>query len=163
MEQALGFRQRLLDAQQCSFSAIVTADYGDKLYTFTLDCQGDKQGNLTFEVVQPQSISGITGTITEESGQLTFDDKALAFATLADGQIVPVCAPWILLRSLRSGYLSACGKYGDGIEIIVDDSYQEDALQLNIQMNGALEPVSADILWQGRRMLSLIVSNFSIM
>lgn len=162
LDRALSIRQRILQAEGCSFDAVITADYGDKLHIFTLNCHVNKQGDLDFEVIEPESISGIAGTISEENGKLKFDDKVLAFSTLADGQIVPVCAPWVFISSLRSGYLNACGKYEDGLEMIVDDSYQEDALQLNIKTDASDNPINAEILWKGRRILSLNINNFSI-
>ena len=34
---ALAMRQRLLNANGCSFTATVTADYGDKVYSFSME------------------------------------------------------------------------------------------------------------------------------
>ena len=41
MDQALQFRAALLAAKGCSFSAKITADYGEKVYTFGMDCEAD--------------------------------------------------------------------------------------------------------------------------
>ena len=87
MEQAIALRERMLQSQGCSFSAAVTADYGEKVYQFRTDCSADREGNLVFSVIEPDSISGISGRITQKSGQLTFDDVVLAFELLADGEI----------------------------------------------------------------------------
>lgn len=145
----------------CSFSAQITADYGEQIYTFSMDCQADELGNMTFTVTHPQTISGITGRITDEGGQLTFDDQALAFEMMADGQITPVSASWILVRTLRGGYLKSCAQTDDGYYAIIDDSYEEDALQLDIWLDPEGVPQSAEILWDGRRILSIAVSQFA--
>lgn len=163
MGSMLGFRQRLLDGNGCTFTAEITADYGDEIYQFTVQCQGDKQGNLKFSVVEPSSISDITGTITDLGGSLTFDGTALAFAPIADGQLTPVTAPWIFLKTLRGGYIASCAQDDTMTYLQIDDSYSEKALHLDIWLNENAVPVRGEILWEGRRILSLIVRDFMIL
>lgn len=161
IDRCMELRARLLRSA-CSFTAEVTADYGDKVYTFTMACTGDTQGNLTFEVVQPESIAGITGTVTGEGGFLTFDDAALQFDLLAEDTVTPVSAPWIFLKTLRGGYLTAAGEDGALLRVTIDDSFEDDALQLDIWLDGENIPVRGEILYEGRRILSLTVSDFTI-
>lgn len=163
LNRAMAFRDRLLKVAGCSFDAVITADYGDKIYTFSMKCAANSEGKLDFTVTDPATISGITGVVSGEGGKLTFDDKALAFEILADGQITPVSAPWHLVNALRGGYLSACGKDGDYLRISVDDSYAENALHLDIWLDENDTPLRGEILWQGRRILSLDVRNFKFM
>lgn len=163
LDQALKLRTLLLAAEGCSFQAVVTADYSDKTYTFTVDYQSDSQGNVTFTVKEPETIQGITGSISSEGGKLTFDDKALAFELLADGQVTPVSAGYLLLKTLRSGYVRSCGKAGDNIQVLIDDSYQEDALLLDILLGRENLPVYAEILYKDRRFLSMNIKNFRLM
>lgn len=162
LDRAMKLRAELL-AAGCSFDAEITADYGDKIYTFSLTCQGNSAGDVTFEVTAPESIAGITGRITDEGGFLTFDDAALAFPLLADEQISPVSGPWILLKTLRGGYVTACGTEGEGLRLSVDDSYEEDALHLDIWLDGNDLPTRAEILWDGRRIVTVAVENFRIL
>lgn len=161
LSRAMALRERILSSNGCKFDAVITADYGDKVYTFGMTCQTNSQGDLTFTVTDPESISGIAGTVTQKGGHLTFDDRALAFEMLADGQVTPVSAPWLLIRTLRSGYLSACGKDEENLKIAIDDSYEDNALHLDIWVNHQDLPIRGEILWQGQRVLSLEVRNFS--
>lgn len=163
LDRAMALRAKLLAASGCSFDAVITADYGDKTYSFSVACTSDGQGNVTFTVNEPESIAGITGTISGEGGKLTFDDTALAFELLADGQVTPVSAPWLLVKTLRGGYVSACGVDGEQIRISVDDSYEEDAMHLDIWLGEGDLPVRGDILFDDRRILSLEVKNFKIL
>ena len=78
MERAMTLRSKML-ARGVSFETVITADYGDKLHSFSVSCVADEQGNLTFTVLQPEVIAGITGKITAAGGKLTFDDAASAF------------------------------------------------------------------------------------
>ena len=115
---------------------------------------------MTFTVQQPEAIAGITGTVSATGGKLTFDKEALAFEWMADGQITPVAAPWVLMHTLRSGYLTSCGREGEILRMAIDDSYADDALHLDIWLDEQDLPKYAEILWQGRRILSIKVKNF---
>lgn len=161
LDRAMQLRTSLL-TNGCTFDAEITADYGDELYTFAVSCQGDSQGNLGFTVTNPETIAGITGVIQRGEGKLTFADTALAFPLLADGQLSPVSAPWILLKTLQGGYLTAAGMEDDLLRLTIDDSYDEDALQLDIWLDDANCPVRADVLYDGRRILAMAVSSFQI-
>lgn len=163
MDRALALRQRLLEGSGCSFETIVSADYGEYLHSFVLRCQADTDGKITFEVLAPETIRGITGTMNAEQGTLTFDQEILAFSPLADGQIAPVTAPWILVHTLRGGYISACGETEQGLLLSVNDSYADDALGLEIRLDENDLPVSAEIIWQGRRILSMLIEDFEIL
>ena len=159
--RGLALREKLLNTEKCSFSANITADYGDKFYTFTMQCYADKDGNIKFTVVKPDSISGISGALSAIGGKLTFNDTALSFPLLADGEVSPVSAPWLLIHTLRSGYLTSCCAEEGGVRLTIHDSYEEDALQLDIWLDSHDLPVNAEILWQGRRVLSLSVEDFT--
>ena len=160
--RALALRSKLLNSNACSFDAVVTADYGDKLYSFSLNCAVEGAGIMTFTVSQPETISGITGTISLQGGKLTFDDKVLSFSLLADEQLSPVSAPWILYKTLTGGYLTSCVQEGDYLRLSLDDSYEEDALHLDVWLGAGDLPMQAEILYDNRRILTLQIENFRI-
>ncbi len=162
LDNALSLRDSLNESDGCSFHTKITADYGEKIYIFGMDCKTDRDGNLYFTVTEPATIAGITGRINSDGGAITFDDKVLAFRTMADGQITPVSAPWVFMRSLCGGYMRDCTGEEHDYLISVDDSYEEDALQLRVSVEDD-KPVASEIFWQGRRVLTLIVEEFSIL
>lgn len=159
LDRAMALRTKLL-AQGAAFQAVITADYGDKTLTFTLDCQADAQGGLEFTVVAPESIAGIGGSLSAQGGALRFDGQALAFELLADGQLTPAAAPWVLMQTLRGGYLTSCAQEGTLLHVTIDDSYADDALHLDIWLGEEDLPVRGEILWKGRRILTIEVQNF---
>ena len=162
MDRAMNLRAALLGSGGCSFTAHITADYGDELHEFSLYCEGMNNGDLGFRVEKPETISGITGRFKGKEGALTFDDVALTFPLLADGQVVPVSGPWIFLKTLLGGYLTACNQEEAYLRLTIDDSYEEDALQLEIWLNGEDIPVQAEILYDGRRILTMQIEDFEI-
>lgn len=163
LERALTLRQQLLRSSGCSFETEITADYEDKLFTFSMLCSCDPQGDITFTVTAPQSLSGITGKISESGGALTFEDKAICFPIIAEGKISPVSTPWLILKAMKGGYLKAAGKEAGLLRLTVDESYDEDALQLDIWVDENNAPVSVDILLDGSRILSASVNKFQIL
>lgn len=163
MDRAVAMRERLLAAGGCTFDAEITADYGEKVFVFSVSCQTDRDGNLNFTVQAPETIAGITGTVSTQGGNLTFDGNALAFALLADGQVSPVSAPWILISALRGGYLTSCGADDAYLRLAIDDSYEEDALHLDVWLDSTDAPVRGEILWAGRRIVSLEVKNYTLL
>ncbi len=162
MDRAMTLRGKL-QQREVTFDVSITADYGDKIYNFAMQCHGDAQGELKFTVTEPESIAGISGTVTKGSGKLNFDDKVLAFDILADNLISPVSGPWVLLETLRGGYLTSCSQSGELLRVSIDDSYEENALHLEVWLNSEDIPQQCEIYWQGRRLLSMDVKNFTFL
>lgn len=163
MDRAIAARESLLNASGCTFEAEVTADYGDKTYTFTMDCEADNAGNVRFFVTQPETIAGIGGRLGGEGGSLTFDGSVLAFPLMADGVLSPVGAPWAMLRALRGGYLTDCAEQSGGCRVTIDDSFSGESLRVEVLTGADDLPLTAEILWEGRRILSVCVRNFALL
>lgn len=159
MDRALALRSRIQQSQ-VTFDVEMTADYGDKTYDFSMSCKGDAQGNLAFTVTAPETIAGISGSISKGTGKLSFDDQMLAFELLSDGLISPVSGPWVMLTSLQSGYLTSCGPEGAALRLSIDDSYKDKALHLDIWLGNEDIPQRCEIYWEGRRLLTMNVKNF---
>ncbi len=159
LDRAMGLRAKML-AGTVSFKVDITADYGDKIHEFSMDCQADSKGGLTFTVTKPEVIAGISGTVSATGGKLTFGDTALAFELMADEQLSPVSGPWVLMNTLKSGYLTSVTTEGELLRLAIDDSYEDDALHLDIWLDKNDAPVRGEILWQGRRLLSMDVKDF---
>ncbi|MBQ7230632.1 MAG: hypothetical protein IJX04_07020 [Oscillospiraceae bacterium] len=162
LDRAMALRADLLGCVECGFDVTVTADYGDEIHTFGMTCVGDHQGDLGFTVTSPDTVAGITGRFEGEKGLLTFDDFALEFPRLTDDQITPVSGPWILLNTLQGGYLTSCGADGELLMVTINDSYEDDALTLDIWLDAENHPVRAEILYDNRRIVTMDIENFSI-
>lgn len=160
MEQALQLRSKLLSSQ-CSFRCQITADYIDTVEEFTLDCTMDSGGTVNFTVSQPQSISGVTGKVDGEEGALTFDDVILAFPLMADDRLSPVSSPWLLMNTLKAGYITAVTREGEGLHLTIDNSYADDALTLEVWTDADGNLTAGEIAWKGRRVISMQVENFA--
>jgi len=160
--QGMELRQRLSGSDGCCFAAVVTADFGETEYGFALDCRVDKEGTLHFTVNAPEHISGINGYVDAQSGKLTFDETVLTFPLLAQGEIPPVCAPWLFYKALVGGYLRASGEDRDGLRLTIDDSFHGENLTLEVWLKDGL-PFWAELAWQGRKLLTLDIQQFEIL
>lgn len=161
MDQALAFRAKLQGSGGCSFRSRITADYGSQAYTFTLTCEADGEGKLSFRVEDPETIAGITGTVDGDTGKVTFDGTSLAFGPLADGQLGPVSAPYALARSWRTGYITACGPDGEALRMTVDASFEENPVTVDTWLDGEKKvPICGEICYNGQRILTVSIEDF---
>ena len=162
LNRVMELRDAINKCESCSFTAVITADYGDKIHVFKMACNAESGGDMAFEVIEPSTISGITGSFSKDTGMLTFDDQVLMFEMLADNQITPISAPWLLMQTLKSGYLGACGQDGENLRIQIDDSYYADTIRADVWVNESNTPVRAEFIWKGKRIVSIDVADFLI-
>ena len=160
MDDVLLFRQQLSDGQGCRFRAEITADYGDRIYCFTLDCQTNVNGDMDFAVVLPDTIAGICGEINQTGGKITFNDKVLLFDPLSQGQMTPIIAPWLMLRAIYGGYIRSVADSEQWIEATIDDSLGTEDFQAVIAFGKDMQPVCCEIFSNHRRILTVRVTNF---
>ena len=161
MDELYAFREDLLQSEGIRFEAEITVDYGQEFYAFQVECTTDDKDKLQFEILKPDSISGIQGTISKEDGHLRFDDYVLAFKSVADDRLTPVSAPWVFLTALRGGYITSCGKNENGYTAIIRDTYEEDPLILEIYFSKNT-PISAEIFWNQTRVITMQIQNFTM-
>lgn len=163
LDRVVSLRNKLSGANGCCFISEIGLDYGDSTYSFSVMCSLDTENTMNLTVIDPEPIAGICARITGESGHLTFDEKFLAFEMIADGNIAPICIPWLFICSLRSGYISSFGSGTDGYFAVVEDTYKGADYLTEITFNNLREPVFAEIIWQGKRIASMTVSEFKIL
>lgn len=163
MDEVIDLRNRLNNAESVNFCCRITADYGESLCAFEEECLFRSDGQLEWRITAPETISGLTGSIVNEKGQFEFDDEVLVFELLADGQISPVGAPWILLKAIRGGYIHSCGGDAELIKAQIDDSYLNAQFSVDVWFREDETPILGEIIWQGRRIMSIEISEFVIM
>lgn len=161
MDRAIAFRQELLNKAGCRFDCELTADYGEILYKFSIQCESDNMGNISFVISAPDSISGITGGISNEGGRISFDECVLGFPILSENLPTPLCAPWIFMKGLRSGYIRTCDYEKGRMVLTIADTYEEDAILMEMQFDEQEIPISCEYIWKGRRIMSMTITSFT--
>ena len=163
VDKVIALRSNLQRGESCSFDACVSADYGETLSYFELACKLDNQQNWGITVLQPENIAGITCKITAGNGKLTFDDKVVAFELITDDQLTPISAPWLAIKALSGGYISSVTDKESGLLVRLDDSYNDILYSVDLWVNENNLPYFAEIIWQGKRIVSMDINNFQIM
>ncbi len=104
-ELALAVRGEYLAARSCQGTAVLTADYGQRVYRYELNFSEDPEGT-TLTLTAPDTVAGITARLPEEGdGVLEYEGTVLETGALDDSGLTPVAAIPAMLRELRQGYL----------------------------------------------------------
>lgn len=152
------FRENL--AGTVSFQVDISADYIDSVERFSLDCTRDPSGLLTFRVTEPEEIREITGTVSGDTGSLSFDDTVLAFPLMIRERISPVSGPWLVLHALDKGYLTALTREGELLHAALEADLNGTGVTVDVWLQGEAL-VSGEIAWQGIRQMTLVFRDFS--
>lgn len=163
LQRALDFRTALLGAQSCTFSAEVTADFGDKVYDFALDCVYRPQENSAeLTVTAPETIAGIQATVDGESAQVRFEDVSLQLGTLADGHVAPMRLPRLLGDAWAYGYIETLSNTNEGCLVTYRVGYDDDELLVYTYFDDAMTPLQAEVYRDGSCVLTAKTVNYSI-
>lgn len=91
----------------CAAQAVVTADYGQRVYRYELSAAVNGEEAL-LTLTAPETVAGLTARIEEDEGWLEYDGAILETGELAPGGLTPMGAIPALLETARSGYLDTC-------------------------------------------------------
>lgn len=158
---AIEFRAALVQAGGCSFTVKVTADSGEATDEFTLQCAADETGTVRFTVTQPQSLAGITATVSADGGTVTYDGMAMEFGLLANGNVIPAAAPALAVCCWRQEYLAAAGTDETGYRATYEKDFDEKRLIADTWFENGI-PIYAEVCYNNRRILKLEFSDFKL-
>lgn len=158
-QKALDFRTKLMESEGCSFTADITADYGDKLYVFSVDAVFTPD-ETKLSVVSPEAIAGITATVSADGAKIEFDGVELDFGKLANGYVSPVSVPWLLGQCWLGEYIAYAGTDGDLERVTYLKGYNEEELTLDTWLSEDDIPVHAEVFYGGERCLTVEIRDF---
>ena len=160
LERGITFRSELVASGGCRFRAHITADYGQEVQNFTLDCESDGDGIVTFCVVEPETISDITGTMEGEKGIVTYDGLQLVYPLLVYERLSPVSAPALIVRCWLKEFILSAGYDGTLYRITYEKKIQEKDLLIDTYFEKDI-PISAELCYNGYRILNVQITDFS--
>lgn len=106
-ELALTIRGEYLALESLSAQVDITADYGERVYDFSLTAAVNGEETV-LTLVQPEWAAGLTARITGEGGALEYDGLMLETGPLDQDGLSPMSALPELLGAARSGYMAQC-------------------------------------------------------
>ena len=116
-QEPLRFRTALTEAGGCSYDTVLTADFGDYLRQYSLNCDCSAEGATEFTVLAPEGAAGITATVEGEDAAVSYDDVTLAVEEFSSRRISPMAAPHLLVQAWSHGYMESWGMDGDYLQV----------------------------------------------
>ena len=107
-ELALSIRTEYLAMTSCAATVEMTADYGQRVYEYTLTVSWQKGGETLLTVVKPENIAGITARIQNGSALLEYENASLETGLLSAEGLSPMEAVPAILDYIFSGYIAEC-------------------------------------------------------
>lgn len=165
---ALAIRTELLEMTACHTTAAITADYGQRVYEYTLDVDYDAVEGATLTVVEPAMIAGVTARITKEGATLEYDGASLETGALTGSGLTPLEALPALLEYARSGYMTGwCFETREGLDTLRmtcgGETGDEDGAEAVMWFDVATHaPVAAELYSGGRLVVSCAFSGFTM-
>ncbi|MBQ3135714.1 MAG: hypothetical protein IJB75_07895 [Oscillospiraceae bacterium] len=120
MDRALAVRGTYLSANGCTARMRVTADYGQRVYTYVVDARA-AGGETVLTVQEPTEIAGVTARLRDGESFLEYDGAVLETGPLAEDGLTPMSAVAALLQAARSGFIDSCGTEGETLYILCRD------------------------------------------
>ena len=161
---AVAIRGEYLAMTGCSLQAQVNADYGQRVYDFTLSVTND--GEETAVVIrEPEMLSGVTARIHGEEGTLEYDDLSLETGPLDGDGLSPVTALPELLEAARSQYIQACSLTGGVLEVRCADPEEKPGTgrEVTLWFDAQTHALTGgEISWDGRRVIACDITEFTM-
>lgn len=107
-ELALNIRAEYLAMTACAATVDITADYGQRVYEYTMSVSWQKDGETLLKVEAPEEIAGITARIENGSSYLEYDGASLETGLLSAEGLSPMEAVPAVLNYIFSGYIAEC-------------------------------------------------------
>lgn len=154
-------RQQLADElnarRDLRFTAALRAEYPDKTVRFRLAYEED-EGGCTVRVLEPEEIAGVSVHLGTDGAQLRFEELRLDAGPLDRYGLSPVSALPALTQALREGHLESAWTEGDQSvwELIAND-----ALTVQVWLDGDLRPRRAELISDGRVAVFLDIEDWS--
>jgi hypothetical protein len=146
------FLTRAQGAASISLEAELTALSGEKVLEYTLSC-GYTDHEAQVSVLAPESLAGITATVSGQELDLSYQGAALETQLLTEGGIAPVSVLPQMLSALETGHLDRLGK-GDweGTPCITAELLVEDSLTVALWLEEeSLTPLYGELWENGSR------------
>lgn len=168
-EAARVLRTAYLAADSCSGTVGVTADYGLRVYEFTLDFTWQRAGETVLTLTAPEELAGLTARVAQGETWLEYDGISLDTGELTGEGLTPMELVPALLVWIQEGYMAQCVyETLDGAPALRVGFRDPD-----VQPGAGTEcdawfdrssnaPLRAELTWNGELVLSGNFTNFTL-
>ncbi len=168
-ELALQIRGEYLSMEGFTAQVELTADYGERVYEYTLDAAYAREDELTLTLTAPESVAGVTAHVREGETFLEYDGVRVETGPLNAAGLTPMDALPALLAAVEEGYLAECSFLPVGetetLHLTVRDPEGEPGAGVEIQL--WLDPAGhgllrGEISQDGRTVVQCVVHKFTM-
>lgn len=103
---ALALRSDFLSMEGCTGAMTVTADYGQRVYTYDVEFTSSQKDGMTLTITAPEEVAGISAHIAAGETWLEFDGVQIETGPLNSDGLTPLDALPAILTAVRSGYIA---------------------------------------------------------
>ena len=161
--QAVAIRGEYMAMTSYSLQAQVNADYGQRVYDFTLSVTWDGE-ETTVAIREPEMLAGVTARITGEEGTLEYEDLSLETGFLDEDGLSPLSALPALMEAARSQYIDRCTLTDGMLEVHCANPEQKPGTgrEVTLWFDSQTHALTAgEISQDGRRVIACEVTEFS--
>lgn len=168
-EVARTVRTEYLAADRCAGTVEVTADYGLRVYEFTLDFTWEREGETVLTLTAPEELAGLTARVAEGKTRLEFDGISLDTGELTGEGLTPMELVPALMQWTQEGFMDQCVYETLGETPALRVRFRDPDVQPGAgtecavwfaQTGHAL--LRAELYWNGELVLSGAFSNFTL-
>lgn len=147
-ELALAVRTEYLACTACSGTAVITADYGQRVYCYEMSFTADEEETV-LTLTAPETVAGLTARLSaKKDSVLEYDGAVLETGPLEEGGLTPVSALPAILETVREGYLDTCtlAELGEGQALRLTSRDPEKEAGTGVETILWFDPASHDLL-----------------
>ena len=160
---AVAIRGEYMAMTGYSLQAQVNADYGQRVYDFTLSVTSDGE-ETTVVIREPEMLAGVAARMDGDEGILEYEDLSLETGFLDGESLSPVSALPTLVEAARTQYIDRC-TLADGVLGVHCADPEEDAgtgREVTLYFDAQTHALTGgEISQDGRRVITCEITEFT--
>lgn len=160
---AVAIRGEYMAMTGYSLQAQVNADYGQRVYDFTLSVTSDGE-ETTVVIREPEMLAGVTARMDGDEGILEYEDLSLETGFLDGESLSPVSALPTLVEAARTQYIDRCTLADGVLEVHCADPEQDSGTgqEVTLYFDAQTHALTGgEISQDGRRVIACKITEFT--
>lgn len=154
-ELAMDIRANFLASETVNMTALVTADYGDRVYEFKMTYTGTGDAG-DIKILSPEEIAGLMAHVSATDGTIEYDGAELYTGALTEDGLSPAGAIPVLIGQWRGGYIKTATreKLGETETLCIATDISDTVSQNTWFDTESLVPLRSELYNNGQMVVS---------
>lgn len=101
-------RRAYVEMTACAAHVELTADYGERVFSYGAELSWEKEGELVITLTSPENVAGASAVVHAGETALEYEGVMVETGPLDDRGLTPVDAVPALLTYAREGFVAEC-------------------------------------------------------